>query len=74
MIDSILEPIYTTQKHLDEKAHHNLQEYAENAHQRVQDLAEKYGFTIRYGTREGGHELAFPLPSPAQSHDSLIEV
>ena len=73
MIDTILEPIYTTQKYLDKTAHHNLQEYVENAHQHVQEMAEKYGFTVRYGTREGGHESAFPLPSPTQSSDSSVE-
>ena len=74
MIDKILEPIYTTQKNLDETAHHNIEEYAENAHQQVREMAEQYGFTLHYGTRKGGHEPVFPLPAPSQSPDVLVEV
>ena len=73
MIEIILEPIYTTQKQLDHQAHHNLQEYVEGTHTRVQAMAEKYGFTVQYGIREGGHESVFPLPSSEKARSLLVE-
>ncbi len=73
MIETILEPIYTTQKQLDHQAHHNLREYVEETHQRVQKMAEKYGFTVQYGIREGGHEPVYPLPSSEKAQSLLVE-
>ena len=73
MIETILEPIYTTQKQLDQQAQHNLQEYVEGTHKRVQDMAEKYGFTVQYGIRKGGHESVYPLPSSEKAQSLLVE-
>ena len=73
MIETILEPIYATQKQLDHQAHHNFQEYVEGTHQRVQDMAEKYGFTVQYGIRVGGHESVFPLASSEKAQSLLVE-
>lgn len=73
MITKVLEEIYTTQKRLDEQAHQNLKEYVENAHRHVQEMAETYGFTIRYGTRIGGYETGSAIRQPLKKHDALIE-
>lgn len=55
MTTPILEELYTTQKHFDDEAHQNLQEYVRQAHQHVCDLAKEYGFTLNYRTRSGGN-------------------
>ncbi len=66
MMNSILDDIYTTQKQLDEEAHHSLKEYVENTHRHVQDLAKTYGFTLQYETRIGGYEIISPIPSTSK--------
>ncbi len=64
MLDRFLEPIYTTQKHLDEPAHHSMKEYIENAHRSVQEMVETHGVSVQYGTRIGGDEtVSSPAPT-----------
>lgn len=73
MIDRLLAPIYATQHQLDDDAHHNLREYAEHAHQHVQQLARDAGVTIHYGTRAGGYEPLLPPLPKKESSDMLVE-
>jgi len=55
MIESaLLKEKYETQKRLDERANHDLKQYFRNAHQNVEELAEKFGFDILYGDIKGG--------------------
>lgn len=44
MIDQLLEPIYATQKRLNERAHHSLKEYIDQAYCSVQEMVESDGF------------------------------
>ncbi len=62
MIDRLLEPIYTTQKRLNEDAHYRLKEYIENAHRSVQEMIEVEGVSVCYGKRIGGYETVSPPP------------
>ena len=72
MIDRVLEPIYKTQKQLDEDAHHNLEEYVEQTHRHVQEIAKTYGFSLQYGKRTGGYEtIESHFPKPEQD-DILV--
>ncbi len=74
MIPDALEEIYTTQKRLDENAHHDLKEYVENAHRHVQEMAKIHGFALQYGTRIGGYETVSPVPRKTKKKDVLIDV
>lgn len=58
MIDQLLDPIYATQKRLNERAHHSLKEYIDQAHCSVQEMVESDGLSVHYGNRIGGHETA----------------
>jgi hypothetical protein len=73
MIPDVLDVIYHTQQRLDEEANHRLEDYAENAHRHVQELANTYGFTVHYGTRIGGYERESPEPREPKKDDVLIE-
>jgi len=55
MIKSVLlDEKFETQKRLDEKANHNLEQYIRNAHQTVKEMAEKFGLDLHYGDSKGG--------------------
>ena len=72
-ITAALEAIYATQKQLDEEAHHSLKEYVENTHRHVHEMETTYGFTLRYGKREGGYESVLESPSsPGSSKEEDV--
>ncbi len=49
IINELLTEKYQTQKRLDEIAHHNLINYVENAHARVQQVSAQLGLKLKYG-------------------------
>jgi len=73
MIDNLLEPIYATQKRLNEHAHHSMKEYIENAHLSVQEMIESDGLSVHYGNRIGGYETVSLPTFAAKKHRALVE-
>jgi phage host-nuclease inhibitor protein Gam len=49
MTNDLLREKYRVQKALDEKANHNLAQYAANAHARIKEIEAKYGVKFKYG-------------------------
>jgi hypothetical protein len=72
MLERLLSPIYATQQQLDHEAHHDLHEYAAQAHEHVQNLAKTHGVTIQYGTRTGGYETLQPSLSQEKASEQLV--
>jgi len=73
MIDHLLEPIYTTQKRLNEHAHHSLKEYIEHAHLSVQEMVEIDGVSVHYDSRIGGYETVSPPPLATKKTRVLVD-
>jgi hypothetical protein len=73
MIDQLLEPIYATQKRLNESAHHNLKEYIDQAHRSVQEMVDVDGLSVHYGTRIGGYETVSPPTLKTEQSSVLVD-